>query len=106
LVGDVGYNKDFITAQGIQDAFRDAELCVAGVDEAFSGARPFGLAMRDYQSARDEHVLPMYEFTADLASLEPPSPETSDASSARDLVHRPDKRRGGAGGGRGLPCDA
>ena len=26
LVGDAGYNKDFITAQGIQDAFRDAEL--------------------------------------------------------------------------------
>ncbi|MGH9033580.1 MAG: NAD(P)/FAD-dependent oxidoreductase, partial [Acidimicrobiia bacterium] len=28
LVGDAGYNKDFITAQGIHDAFRDAELCV------------------------------------------------------------------------------
>src|SRR5207244_1178312 len=27
LVGDAGYNKDFITAQGITDAFRDAELC-------------------------------------------------------------------------------
>ena len=27
LVGDAGYNKDFITAQGISDAFRDAELC-------------------------------------------------------------------------------
>ncbi|GAA1204243.1 NAD(P)/FAD-dependent oxidoreductase [Pseudonocardia alaniniphila] len=75
LVGDAGYNKDFITAQGIQDAFRDAELCVTAVDEAFSGARPFDLAMRDYRSARDAHVLPMYEFTADLASLDPPSPE-------------------------------
>ena len=29
LVGDAGYNKDFITAQGISDAFRDAELCEA-----------------------------------------------------------------------------
>ena len=27
LVGDAGYNKDPITAQGITDAFRDAELC-------------------------------------------------------------------------------
>jgi hypothetical protein len=26
LVGDAGYNKDFITAQGMQDAFRDAEV--------------------------------------------------------------------------------
>ncbi len=32
LVGDAGYNKDFITAQGIQDAFRDAELCATALD--------------------------------------------------------------------------
>ena len=30
LVGDAGYNKDPITAQGITDAFRDAELCADG----------------------------------------------------------------------------
>jgi flavin-dependent dehydrogenase len=75
LVGDAGYNKDFITAQGIQDAFRDAELCATALHQAFSGARPFDTAMRAYQSARDEEVLPMYEFTAGLASLEPPPPE-------------------------------
>jgi 2-polyprenyl-6-methoxyphenol hydroxylase-like FAD-dependent oxidoreductase len=75
LVGDAGYNKDFITAQGIQDAFRDAELCVRALDEAYSGRRPFQEAMADYQAARDEHVLPMYELTADIASLEPPPPE-------------------------------
>ena len=39
LVGDAGYNKDFITAQGIQDAFRDAELCVRGARRGVSGAR-------------------------------------------------------------------
>ena len=38
LVGDAGYNKDFITAQGIHDAFRDAELCATALDEAFSRA--------------------------------------------------------------------
>jgi flavin-dependent dehydrogenase len=75
LVGDAGYNKDFITAQGIQDAFRDAELCVTALHQAFSGARPFDDAMREYQSGRDGAVLPMYEFTAELASLEPPPPE-------------------------------
>ena len=31
--------------------------------------------MSDYQRARDEHVLPMFEFTLQLASLEPPPPE-------------------------------
>jgi 2-polyprenyl-6-methoxyphenol hydroxylase-like FAD-dependent oxidoreductase len=75
LVGDAGYNKDFITAQGIQDAFRDAELCVRALDEVHSGGRPFSEAMADYQVARDEHVLPMYELTAEIASLEPPPPE-------------------------------
>ena len=75
LVGDAGYNKDFITAQGIHDAFRDAELCVTALHEAFSGVRSFGLAMADYQARRDTHVLPMYEFTTELATLEPPPPE-------------------------------
>ena len=75
LVGDAGYNKDFITAQGIQDAFRDAELCATALDQAFAGARRFDEAMAGYQSTRDEHVLPMYEFTCQLATLEPPPPE-------------------------------
>ena len=56
LVGDAGYNKDFVTAQGIQDAFRDAELCATALDETFSGARTFDDAMGVYQSTRDERV--------------------------------------------------
>jgi hypothetical protein len=31
--------------------------------------------MDDYQSARDGQGLPMYEFTCQLATLEPPPPE-------------------------------
>ena len=75
LVGDAGYNKDFITAQGIHDAFRDAELCVTALDEAFGGTRSFDAAMTDYQARRDAQVLPMYEFTTELATLEPPPPD-------------------------------
>ncbi|HEU4866501.1 MAG TPA: NAD(P)/FAD-dependent oxidoreductase [Actinomycetota bacterium] len=75
LVGDAGYNKDFITAQGIQDAFRDAELCANALDQVFSGAAAYESAMAEYQSTRDEHVLPMYELTCQLATLEPPPPE-------------------------------
>jgi 2-polyprenyl-6-methoxyphenol hydroxylase-like FAD-dependent oxidoreductase len=71
LVGDAGYTKDFITALGISDAFRDAELCVTALDEALSGNRPFEVAMADYQSERDRRSLPFYEFTAQLATLEP-----------------------------------
>ena len=72
LVGDAGYNKDFITAQGISDAFRDAELCAAASEEAFSGARSFDEAMSRYQLVRDQRVLPTFEFTTMLATLEPP----------------------------------
>ncbi len=75
LVGDASYNTDFITAQGISDAFLDAERCASAVDQAFSGARSFEDALADYQSTRDAHVLPMYELTAEFASLEPPPPE-------------------------------
>ena len=75
LVGDAGYNKDFITAQGISDAFRDAELCTAALHEAFSGTSPVEVAMARYHSMRDQHVLSMYEFTTQLATLEPPTPE-------------------------------
>jgi flavin-dependent dehydrogenase len=75
LVGDAGYTKDFITGQGMHDAFRDAELCATALDETFSGICSFDVAMRRYQSTRDQHVLPMYEFTCDFATLEPPPPE-------------------------------
>ena len=75
LVGDAGYIKDPITAQGINDAFRDAERCAVALDEGFSGARSLDDAMGDYQRERDTTVLPMYEFTCQLAMLEPPPPE-------------------------------
>jgi flavin-dependent dehydrogenase len=41
LVGDAGYNRDFVTAQGISDAFRDAELCANAIGAAFSATRSF-----------------------------------------------------------------
>jgi 2-polyprenyl-6-methoxyphenol hydroxylase-like FAD-dependent oxidoreductase len=72
LVGDAGYNKDPITAQGILDAFRDVECLAMALDDVFTGRRSFEAAMSDYQRARDEHVLPMYEFTCQLATLAPP----------------------------------
>jgi 2-polyprenyl-6-methoxyphenol hydroxylase-like FAD-dependent oxidoreductase len=75
LVGDAGYTRDPITAQGISDAFRDAELCSAALDDSLDGRRPFDAAMGGYQSARDAQVTGIYEFTTQLATLEPPPPE-------------------------------
>jgi 2-polyprenyl-6-methoxyphenol hydroxylase-like FAD-dependent oxidoreductase len=72
LIGDSGYNRDFITAQGITDAFLDAELCAGALDESLSGSRPYDEAMGDYLSTRDARALPMYEMTAQIAALQPP----------------------------------
>src|SRR4030095_1806077 len=55
VVGEAGYNRDPITAQGISDAFRDADRCATALDEAFRGVRPYDEAMQAYQRARDEH---------------------------------------------------
>jgi 2-polyprenyl-6-methoxyphenol hydroxylase-like FAD-dependent oxidoreductase len=75
LVGDAGYHKNPITAMGINDAFRDAELLAAAVDAALSGRRAYADAMREYQQARDGEVMPIYEFTDDFSQLRPPPPE-------------------------------
>jgi flavin-dependent dehydrogenase len=75
LIGDAGYNKDPITAQGISDAFRDAELCTDALVDVFESGRPFDDAMSSFQQARDMHALPMYELTTQFATLEPPPPE-------------------------------
>jgi 2-polyprenyl-6-methoxyphenol hydroxylase-like FAD-dependent oxidoreductase len=82
LVGDAGYNKDFITAFGMDDAFRDAERCARALDEGFTGTRPFHEALADYHSARDHHVLPFYQLTAQIAALEPPPPDLAQLLSA------------------------
>jgi 2-polyprenyl-6-methoxyphenol hydroxylase-like FAD-dependent oxidoreductase len=75
LVGDAGYDKDPITAQGISDAFWDAEHFTNAISDAFNGRRPFDDSMAAWQRARDEHAMPMYEFTTQMATLEPPPPE-------------------------------
>lgn len=75
LVGDAGYLKDPITAQGIFNAWTDAERTTAALTTHLTGARPFDDAMADAQRQRDESVLAMYEFTCQLASFEPPTPE-------------------------------
>jgi flavin-dependent dehydrogenase len=73
LVGDAGYHKDPITAQGMLDAFRDAELLADAVDRGLEGG-PIGLdrALAGYQTARDRAALPLYQFTCQLAQVDRP----------------------------------
>ena len=72
LVGDAGYHKDPITAQGISDAFRDAEALAQAIDGAFDGREE---AMAAYHRGRDAASMPMFELTCDFARLAPPPPE-------------------------------
>jgi hypothetical protein len=41
--------KDPITAQGINEAFRNAARCAVALNECLTGARSFDQAMIDYQ---------------------------------------------------------
>jgi flavin-dependent dehydrogenase len=77
LVGDAGYNKDFITAQGISDAFHQAERCADALDAWLSGRQSFDDAMKDTQTHRDTLALEggIFEFTCQFASMQPPPPE-------------------------------
>src|SRR5262245_51081489 len=58
LVGDAGYHKDPFTAQGVSDAFRDAELLTAAIDEGFAGRRPLLTALAEYEQQRNAAALP------------------------------------------------
>jgi flavin-dependent dehydrogenase len=64
LVGDAGYFKDPLTAHGITDALRDAELLaravVKGDDEALAA----------YQRVRDTLVLRLFAVTDRIASFD------------------------------------
>jgi 2-polyprenyl-6-methoxyphenol hydroxylase-like FAD-dependent oxidoreductase len=75
LVGDAGYNKDPITAQGITDGFLDAERCAHAVDRWLGAGEPFDEVMASWHQERDAKAMPIYELTAQFATLEPPPPE-------------------------------
>jgi flavin-dependent dehydrogenase len=64
LVGDAGYYKDPITAHGITDALRDAELLARAV------VRGSETALAEYQSTRDELSRELFEITDVIAGFE------------------------------------
>lgn len=70
LVGDAGCHKDPITAQGITDAFRDAEFLAQAIHAGLSGNQPLDEALAGYEQQRNEALMPLYEFICDRATLE------------------------------------
>lgn len=75
LVGDAGYHRDPITAQGISNAFQSAEMLANALHATFTEKLSMEEALREYQQQRDELVMPVYGFTCDFARLDPPPPD-------------------------------
>jgi flavin-dependent dehydrogenase len=71
LVGDAGYHKDPVSARGVSDAFRDAELLADAIDEGFSGRLSLDDAMSEYERQRNEAAMPEYMETCYTASFRP-----------------------------------
>lgn len=82
LVGDAGVHKDPITAQGITDAFRDAELLAQALDAGFAGRMPLETALSTYEYKRNEALKPLYDFIVDHAAMEPFDPAFQDVLAA------------------------
>ncbi len=70
LVGDAGYTKDPISAHGISDALRDAELCATAVDRALRLPGEERQAMTDFQKVRDRLSSAMFTESQALAGFD------------------------------------
>ena len=75
LVGDAGFHKDPILAQGISDAFRDAQLLADAINAGFAGPTSLDEVLRTYEKQRNGAALPGYEQNCAAASFRPPPPE-------------------------------
>ncbi|HEV8166459.1 MAG TPA: NAD(P)/FAD-dependent oxidoreductase, partial [Actinomycetota bacterium] len=71
LVGDAGYYRDAITAYGMSDAFRDAELLAVALDLALRGAAEEPTALAGYQQQRNQALAEIFEITCRLAAYPP-----------------------------------
>jgi flavin-dependent dehydrogenase len=90
LVGDAGRHRDPFLAQGIADAFRDAELLAEAVDAGLSGGTPLGHALAAYEQRRNAAAMPGYELATRLAALDPADDYV--AALVSSLDHSPDRR--------------
>jgi 2-polyprenyl-6-methoxyphenol hydroxylase-like FAD-dependent oxidoreductase len=71
LAGDAGYYKDPVSAQGISDAFRDADELSEAIDRGLSGREDLETALAGAQRTRDEYTAPSYEWTLTATSFAP-----------------------------------
>ena len=70
LVGDAGYFKDPITAHGMTDALRDAELLADAIVASCSGLQDEESALASYQARRDELSRRLFTVTHQIAAYD------------------------------------
>lgn len=73
LAGDAGLTMDPISACGISNALRDAELLANAMHDGFSGSVPMADALAGFEQTRDEASMPLYEFTCQMGRLADPT---------------------------------
>lgn len=70
LVGDAGFTEDPISAHGISDALRDAELCAEAVDTALRDPAAEAEGADLYRRTRNRFAVPLIETAIRLASFD------------------------------------
>lgn len=75
LVGDAGLTVDPITAAGITNALRDADLLAELLHQGLSGQADLDDTMATYAARRDAVSVPLHLFSQDMARLAPPTDE-------------------------------
>jgi 2-polyprenyl-6-methoxyphenol hydroxylase-like FAD-dependent oxidoreductase len=75
LVGDAGCHKDPMTALGMSDAFRDADLLATAINLGLSGETPLQTAFADYEQQRNSAGMPSYHENLRFARFSPVHPE-------------------------------
>jgi flavin-dependent dehydrogenase len=88
LVGDSGYFKDPITAHGITDALRDAELLARAAGLARRGECSERAAFAGYRQARDELSRELFTVTERIAAYDWEIPELRDLLLALSAAQR------------------
>jgi 2-polyprenyl-6-methoxyphenol hydroxylase-like FAD-dependent oxidoreductase len=71
LVGDAGYHRDAVTGHGISDAYRDAELLTATLDQVLRDEADEGGALAEFQSRRNAELRGIFDLTCSLAAYPP-----------------------------------
>jgi 2-polyprenyl-6-methoxyphenol hydroxylase-like FAD-dependent oxidoreductase len=77
LIGDAGFHRDPISAHGISDAFRDAEILAGHLDAVLRDRVDERAALAAFQRYRDAAVADIFDLTCALGTY-PPVTELAD----------------------------